>query len=1279
MRIIIIITGLLLNALIANGTTAVRAYEDDGLDITSLTTADGLPDNSIRYMHIDSRGFLWIGTLNGLSRYDGYTFLNFKPDRNLPSVAGNRIKDFFESKAGKMWISIAPNMVSCLNLQKGTFEDILGDGTYKAPYNHVAEYDNSIYLWNKSEAVRVDNKDGKNKITKLNQAQSDSIIKMISRSQMPNGVQRREGEKIIVDNLGDLWYYYSDDGRIRYANAQTGIEHSFTLMDQAMVHSLINLRYSIVNLGDGRVWIGTNGNGIYELDIKEGNVLRHLLKSNTGGRLKSDVILSMTSDGNGGLWVGCEYAGLHHILPTYCLYSQVIPFSGKMVADNHIRMLAQSKDGDLYVSNSSGQLALLDSKTYAVKKMMKYNGNVSCMTYDKQGRLWTGIREGGLAVENNIFTPQNSQLSIPTVFSLLCDKKGRIWTGTLGGGLYLWLGDNRFRQFFNTTYGYKRVRALCEDLNGFIWAGTSEGLLIFHPDSLIADSTAYHAYNWSNGALESNEVRCVITDGKNMFIAETGAGLAYCELTGDYNKLTFKHKGTADAIASPMVMAMALGSHSTVWLSTEQGISCFGMNTESMVSNYQQSQDMLQNVYTEDCVLALNDGRILFGSLNGITEVKPLGFPKLNKKPKVVFTTLTVNNGDPAQYSVSLPYIDKVILNHDQNNLRFTFSVMENQIDRYEYTYMLEGFDKKWSIAGPGNTADYKRLPSGNYKLLVRARSADGQMGETSVLNVRIKQPWWNTWIAWTIYTLLALGLLALLITYLRRLNTLRNKVKLEREMSEYKDSFFMNVSHEFRTPITLILASVEKLAENSQQNDGTGRTVKMMERNAHRLLALVNQFLEVKKIESGKMLKKIDKCNVSSLASKIIASYDDLAQNKNIQLSIDDNCKGITLLTDEDKLEKIITNLISNAVKYTHDGGTVNLALDYDGMELKGKVTDTGIGVPENKRAFIFERFGTLDEEKGGIGIGLYYTKELAETLGGTVEYEPNPAGGSIFSFHVQAEQTEASEDKQEIANAAPATPLNEYNIMVIDDEDDMRAFLEESLSKYFNVEAFADGKSGLEYANANDIDLIVCDVMMEGMDGFEVVRSLRANFNTCHIPVILLTALDAYDSRLEGVESGADDYITKPFSSKFLLTRITKLIEQRETLKEKFSRDITRTKPLISKSDQDKEFIDKLQEIINRELDNDEFSVDDFAKEMGLGRTVFYKKVKGVTGYSPKEYLRIVRMKKAALLLLTPGVTVAEVAYTVGIGDPFYFSKLFKAQFGIPPSEYQKNNQEQ
>ena len=999
------------------------------------------------------------------------------------------------------------------------------------------------------------------------------------------------------------------------------------------------------------------------------------------------------------------------------------------------------QDDEVWITTRAGGLYIYDNKLTKQKSKKYYDINIYSACEDSKGNIWLGTRGKGLQVGDDQHyihqaTDTNSLAADP-VFCILQDRKQRMWIGTFGGGLDLSVPKKDkyiFRHFFNKTYGQKEIRTICEDRNGWIWVGTSEGVFVFDPDRIIKDPNDFYQYNLDNHALKSNEIKSIIQDKKGrIWIAESGIGFCVANIKNDYKDISFTHYTVNDGLVHSVVQAFIEDDEGNIWVSTEYGISCF--NPENKIfNNYFFSNDILGNVYTEGCA-KLKDGRLAFGTNHGLIILNTKQIKNKEKIPSVTFTDLKLNGISvrPADMdsplTAALAYTDAISLKYYQSSFVIDFSTFDYPIStNTRFSYKLEGYDDDWSIPSTLNFAAYKNLPAGTYYLHVKACSVSGIWSDNEeTLEIKVTPPFWATGWAFFVYILIAGIIMYFVYRTIRNINNLRNKIKVEKQLTEYKLVFFTNISHEFRTPLTLIQGALDRIHRTHNIPKEIRYSIKLMDKSTQRMLRLINQLLEFRKMQNNKLALSLEETDVIAFLYEIYLSFQDTAESKNMDFKFIPSVNSYKMYIDKGNIDKIAYNLLSNAFKYTPSGGKIEFSIYIDKQKqlLIMKVTDTGVGIPKEKRNELFKRFMQSSFSSDSIGVGLHLTHELVHVHKGNICYEENPSGGSIFivtlptdssiyqsndflipenailkeeaqnhpSLSALNEENAHSESEEEIdkeveniekelkteLNASDQEgPLNKRKILIIEDDNDVREFLKEELTPYFEVAAEADGKNGLEYAHNNDIDLIISDVMMPGYNGFEITRKLKSDFSTSHIPIILLTALNAAESHLEGVKSGADSYITKPFSTKLLLASIFKLIEQRDKLKEKFSNDLSAKRPVMCTSDKDKEFVENLTKIVEEQLTNPEFTADDFASMMSLGRTIFYRKVRGVTGYTPKEYLRIMRMKKAAELLSTKKYTVSEVTYMVGINDPFYFSRCFKAQFGISPSSYQKRYQE-
>ena len=1146
---------------------------------------------------------------------------------------------------------------------------------------------------------------------------------------------------VVKDNRNNYWVH-NQTGYINYIQKESGSVKKIDVRSSKLPYFIDYERYHVYHDSRDIIWITTYGNGLFAYNPTTKELEHFTATANHTNPIASNYLQYIIEDHSGNLWTSSEYSGISQIEIINKGAAKVYP-EGELNIDraNAIRFISHMQDDEVWITTRAGGLYIYDNKLTKQKSKKYYDINIYSACEDSKGNIWLGTRGKGLQVGDDQHyihqaTDTNSLAADP-VFCILQDRKQRMWIGTFGGGLDLAVPKKDkyiFRHFFNKTYGQKEIRTICEDRNGWIWVGTSEGVFVFDPDRIIKDPNDFYQYNLDNHALKSNEIKSIIQDKKGrIWIAESGIGFCVANIKNDYKDISFTHYTVNDGLVHSVVQAFIEDDEGNIWVSTEYGISCF--NPENKIfNNYFFSNDILGNVYTEGCA-KLKDGRLAFGTNHGLIILNTKQIKNKEKILSVTFTDLKLNGISvrPADMdsplTAALAYTDAISLKYYQSSFVIDFSTFDYPIStNTRFSYKLEGYDDDWSIPSTLNFAAYKNLPAGTYYLHVKACSVSGIWSDNEeTLEIKVTPPFWATGWAFFVYILIAGIIMYFVYRTIRNINNLRNKIKVEKQLTEYKLVFFTNISHEFRTPLTLIQGALDRIHRTHNIPKEIRYSIKLMDKSTQRMLRLINQLLEFRKMQNNKLALSLEETDVIAFLYEIYLSFQDTAESKNMDFKFIPSVNSYKMYIDKGNIDKIAYNLLSNAFKYTPSGGKIEFSIYIDKQKqlLIMKVTDTGVGIPKEKRNELFKRFMQSSFSSDSIGVGLHLTHELVHVHKGNICYEENPSGGSIFivtlptdssiyqsndflipenailkeeaqnhpSLSALNEENAHSESEEEIdkeveniekelkteLNASDQEgPLNKRKILIIEDDNDVREFLKEEPKPYFEVAAEADGKNGLEYAHNNDIDLIISDVMMPGYNGFEITRKLKSDFSTSHIPIILLTALNAAESHLEGVKSGADSYITKPFSTKLLLASIFKLIEQRDKLKEKFSNDLSAKRPVMCTSDKDKEFVENLTKIVEEQLTNPEFTADDFASMMSLGRTIFYRKVRGVTGYTPKEYLRIMRMKKAAELLSTKKYTVSEVTYMVGINDPFYFSRCFKAQFGISPSSYQKRYQE-
>lgn len=1381
---------------------------------------DGLANNTVRHIIQDSKGFIWLGTLNGLNRYDGNSFITYYPSSdNTLSLADRKVYGMEEDKNGFLWISFSSEQHSCYDLREAQFVDYTGCGELLEKYtNWTFTSNGDTWMWGETNGARqvkyrnnafssesfkrgegglssntinfvteggdgavwigtnkglvrlkdeqrtvVDDKENLNHLAYHNGntyfLTNNRVVfqydkqagTLVPRSQLPQhagavtghfvlnddwfilttegvysyhfpggevkaradffGGVLRSGN-VLVDNKGNTWVF-NHTGRAWYINMLTGKVKKFELIPGEKMGFIDYERYRVVHDSRDIIWISTYGNGLFAYDIHK-DELSHFTAGMTAGlnHIGSDYLLAVMEDRSGEIWVSSEFSGVSRLTVINEGSYRYFPEDPSLLdRSNTIRMVSKINENEIWIGTRRGGLYVYDEKLRKEVARKEFRSNVYAVQKDGEGTVWMGTRGDGLIVGNRMYQHSSdpASLSNNNIFCVYRDRKDRMWIGTFGGGLDLAVKEGNkyvFRHFLNTSIGQRQVRHICEDKKGMIWVGTSDGVYVFNPETLMNNPTDYWHYGYGNGSLHSNEVKFLLADREgNIWIATAGAGFSICRPQEDYGALVFEHYDTKDGLSNDVVQSMAEDERGNIWIATEYGISKF-IPGKSIFENYFFSAYSLGNVYAENAVCQFSNGNILFGSNHGFVVFNPNVVRKTSSSFPVVFTNLNVNginvlpDDSDSPLKRSLAYSDELRLKHYQNSFVIDFSSFNfANAEETKYSYKLDDYDKEWSSPSSLNFAAYKMLPPGKYRLNVKSGNSSGIWNEdVSTLSIVITPPFYLTGWAFVVYAILILATLYGAFHIARNFNRLNNKIAVEKQLTEYKLVFFTNISHEFRTPLTLIQGALERIKRMKITSKELSYPLQTMEKSTGRMLRLIDQLLEFRKMQNNKLALSLEKTDVVAMLYEIFLSFEDMAESKNMDFQFVPAVTSYKMYIDKGKLDKIIYNLLSNAFKYTPQGGKVTLivSINQEKNLLELQVSDTGVGIPKEKRGELFNRFMQSNFSGESVGIGLHLTLELVQVHKGNISYAENKGGGSVFTvllplgteeyqeedflvpnnllLQEQQKQIVYDSDEETIRKIIKPNPLNKQKLLVIEDDTDVRRYLKEELSAYFEVVVADNGIAGREMAQSESPDIIVCDVLMPGMNGFEVTRRLKTDFHTSHIPVILLTALGLPENHLEGIESGADAYISKPFSFRLLITRIVKLLEQRERLKEKFSEEPGILRSTIYASDRDKEFVDKFQQILEENLGNPRFTIDEFATLLNIGRTGFYKKVKGITGYSPNEYLRVMRMKKAAELLTTTKMSVSEVSYKVGIEDPFYFSKCFKTQFGKPPSNYQK-----
>lgn len=1250
-----------------------------------VTLQDGLPSNAVSDIYQDQKGFMWFSTNNGLARYDGNQMKVYLQDSAYASSSDRRVKRITEDKDFKyMWIYTASETFYCLDMTTGHLVDYLQEAKGWNAQERPLHFTQSklqekglFYMWGpKDGGLIVDYRDGNFKVKYLSAKEMEDILpklqdakiadkQLVQKWKVPNG-------RVLTDNKGGKWIY-NNTGILRKVVGDSLI----TLRLLPNETNYIDYeRFNIVEDNHGLVWISTYGKGLFVFnhDLNQG---QHFVANEKGeSPIASNYLLCITADRRDGVWVSAEYGGVSHLQVMDKGVVCIFP-NGRENLDfsNVVRMVKKQRDGSVMVGTRDGCLYHYSADMAQMLVKSHFDSNIYSVVEMPQGRMWIGTRGKG------IYGIPGLDFKNKKVFCLKPDDRGRMWIGTFGEGLSVAIprGEGyEVKTFFADSVGLNEVRCLAIDRKGMLWGGTSGGLFCVDPTRFAADGKGLRVYK------RGSEIHDMLVDRQGrLWLTVPGEGLV-CMQDGNFRILD-----ASQGLINNMVQSVVETEDGNLWVSTQQGVSCWKAKDKSF-DNYLFSRVMMGNVYNENSAVCLDDGRVLLGGNYGLTIINPSRISHVKGQTSVVFT--------------SHPYSDEMTLSYEERSPKINFSTLDySDVNNVKYTYWLEGYDSSWSIPSPTPWVNYQNLPFGSYRLHVKASYSDGIWGKESVLDISVEPPFYLSVWAWVFYALFLTVVIVMIAKSIREKNLLKGKIKFEQELIRYKLVFFTNIAHEFRTPLTLIQGSLEKEKRIMKANHWQlelEKTVRTMDKSVQRMLRLIDQLLEFRKMQAGKLKLSLQETDVVMFVQGICKMFDDAAESKQIDFKLESQLPAYLMYLDQQKMDKVVFNLLSNAFKYTPVKGRIVVSLAFQEGKLTVRVADTGVGIPKEKQAQLFSRFMQSSYTGENFGIGLHLTHELVKVHHGEISFHDNEGGGAVFVVKIPLDKEcyeesdfliennpilvapvdsviKPEDEKKEPQKADADEPLNRKTILLVEDDNDVRDFLASELESCFNLKVATDGQMGLAMAKEEDFDLVVSDVMMPGMNGFELTKRLKNKFETCHIPVILLTALSTDDKVLEGTESGADAYITKPFSPQLLVARIFQLLDQRERLKQKFSKEGQTVRSAMCASDQDQMFVRRLDAVIYPRLGEQDLSVDKVAGLLRMGRTLFYRKVRGVTGYTPNDYIRVLRMKKAAELLAKGDNNVSEVAYAVGFDNPYYFSKCFKAQYGMPPSQYIKQEQ--
>ncbi|WP_291959310.1 two-component regulator propeller domain-containing protein [Maribacter sp.] len=1325
---------------------------------------NSLINNSVYELELDASGNILIGTGRGLSRFNKVT----ETFSTYPAILKDkRISAIYPEDDGSLWVG---------TLYSGVYHFDSSDEMGTKPERYSFQLDiSSTVKTNKVHSITKDSAGnvwvGTNySLYKLKKEPNDNYVQF---KVLNEGVK-----SLFLDKNGKLWVGIKGHFLIGIENAENintpedlkFKRYSFhpELKDANDYGGLI-----AISQADGsNLWLGIHGFGLYWFNTETGEFKLYAPNHLNSKSLSSVNVETILVDSFNVLWVGTEEGGLNrcdlgHKDITFLEKNKLTknslsnPSVNAIISGEKNAIWVGTENGLNHIKfNGNGYNEPSFSHYYLNNKLTKSGKSFSqpiwSILKDKDNDYWLGSTEGITHMtvdgnEQNVSLKPTEINDVIEVFSSLEDSNGVLWFGSFIDGLIKWEkkkkpNSNEF-DFSNAVYylpnsndpnsiSGKEISCIYEDSKNQLWIGTLQGglnLVIPGKNGLPDTFVSYQHDPNDINSLSHNSVFSIIEDKNgDYWIGTFGGGLNKMTLSEHADKKpVFKHYREEDGLANNAVYGILESDQGELWISTDKGISSFDPVKETF-KNLNKKDGLQSNNFRKNAYFKNKDGYLFFGGLKGLNIFHPdnlkdntiPAIPKITAfkiKNQAVKVGQEFNERIILNQSISTLENKKIELNYDESVLTFEFAALHYAApQKNRYSYKLEGFDDEWHNSKNTAFAHYTNLSPGEYTFKVKASNNDGVWSETpATMSFKISPPFWHTIWAYLLYILLLILLLLGVRSYFDLKSKEKTALRIQQEIektNKLKLQFFTNISHDFKTPITLIMNPIEEILEDSSINTALRKRLGIIQRNADYLLRLVNQLIEFRKIEVGETRLIATKSNIVNFAREITFSFKALALKKNISLSFESQSYASEVWFDWDKLEKILNNLIANAIKFTNENGSVTVRLriskDKSKFEIRGgemesefvsiEIEDNGPGIPHDQLPHIFERFYQVNKNneassKPGSGIGLAITKDLIDLHYGAIEVDSNLGVGTRFILklpigneHLLPEEiAQYSEPPQKTAetnsrlettiveNVKKKTVSKKKTVLVVDDNQDIRSLVKNGLQKKYNVLEADTGKSALKIVLQALPDLIVSDVLMPEMDGIQLCHELKSNIRTKHIPIILLTALNSVEHRIKGIQSGADAYIPKPFKMKLLSITADKLIESREYMRVLFKTEEQLTPKKIILDSEDKKFLDKIMSLMEEQMSNENYWIEQLVLDMNTSRSTFFRRLKKLTGQPPNDFIRLIRLKRAAQLLEQGELSIAEVSYKVGFNDPNYFGKCFRKAFGKAPSRYVSENE--
>lgn len=1322
----------------------VPKQEQTKYDIGYIGIKNGLANNAVTSVYKDKRGLMWFGTYDGISRYDGYNFLSF---RNEPDDANSLINNRIVSICGtqnEIWIgtkggiSVYDYLTNHFNTKYYLNAKTSKNEPIDFVVNEIRDYKSNMYIATAGKGLLYC-ADKQQKITQIplyvkGKLQWDYHVQGMDFDLSGNlwctvagvGLATMDASSkklsvvlsdftrvgvVLYDKFSNVWVDI-DGGLLKY-NAKNRTTRIYT--NQEIQYPISDL---MCKSNKKELWVATNGNGVVKYNYAS-DTFSSLTESLNEEKLNSNAITSLYLDNENRVWIGTLRGGVNKIEVRKSPFTTVSKNekTKNTLPSDFILSLSEQDSQHLWIGTDGEGASLWDRKNNTFTNY-SYNPNnpnslsnnfVSAILKDKKG-TWFGTYGGGICFFNsqtrsfkkyNLFNPKFNTIQ-KNVWVLFRGKNNVLWVASPDDeGLYRY---NETRdQFDFVDAKITGIISIAEDSNEYLWIGNFTKLIRLNPRTMKSQviDTKY-------------PVRSIISiSNTKMLVGTEGGGLMI------FNPQTSKRRFLTQRNGLPnnSILNIVRDNQGAYWCSTYNGIFVYNIDNDKITS-YHDADGLQSNQFNYNAGLKLSTGEIVFGGIKGFNIINPKINGQFHDFPKLIINSIKVNNKLFDQSGLAVFGIDELRLPYDESMLNIEFAALEYSLpEKISYAYFLDGWDSQWHYVDNIRTANYSRLTEGDYVLKIKSTNAEGVWNTKTIsLPITILPPWYRSGLAYFIYLLVIGFVIYVVDKYLREQRELKYEVKLshdlakqEKELNEKKLTFFTNISHEFRSPLTMIINPLKDIIYGTDQKIDPG-AIEMVYSNSRRLLSLVDQLLLFRKTETETGKLKIGQVDIVELGKEVFSCFVHHAKTKKIDYSFSISEEKLFVYVDREKIEMALFNLISNALKFTEkENGAVVVNLRCVDNEVVINVIDNGEGVLDADKEKIFNLFyqsnKNIKNNRKGFGIGLYLVKQFVNQHHGEVSCRDNEKGGATFEIKLLLGKehfgdVEIREDLSDrtlfLEDALEDTVIQENvlqtieepenvsdlvkdskSILIVDDNAQIRNYLKGILTPKYHVTAADSAEAALAIIKKIQPDIVVSDVVMGGMNGVDFCKQIKSDEELKHIPVILLTGGTSEDVKLKGAEVGADDYITKPFDNDYLLARISGILTRRDSEQTYLLNSVTRKSTSLKISDEDKKLIDSIVEVIDANLDVENFNVNDLALHLGMSYSLIYKKIKKITGKSVSEFTRNVRLRKVATLLITTDLHISEAASIAGFGDIKYFRKHFQQFYNLNPSEFKKKYQ--